>query len=74
MNRTVACVYKSATEVICNGTSFKVEEPMLTVNDAMFWVYLGIYVFLVLGAGEYSSVKEFLSPFRSFVVILCNVL
>lgn len=51
MNSTVVCVYVSAIEVICNGTSFKVEEPMLTAHDTMFWVYLGIYVFLVLGAG-----------------------
>lgn len=39
--------------VICNGTTYTLPEPILTYMDAWFWIYIGMYVALVLFAGEY---------------------
>lgn len=46
---------------MCNGTRYDLHEAELSYKDAMFWVYLGVYVGLVLFAG-----KENLRFFTAF--------
>ena len=37
---------------MCNGTRYDLHEEALSYKDSTFWVYLGVYVGLVLLAGE----------------------
>ena len=37
---------------MCNGTIYDVHEDKINYHDNLFWVYLGVYVGLVLFAGE----------------------
>lgn len=46
------CSMLDHERVICNGTVYKLPEEPLTYEDAKFWIYLGVYVFLVLFAGK----------------------
>ena len=46
------CVKEGEEYVMCNGTRYKLYEGELSYKDTMFWVYLGVYVGLVLFAGE----------------------
>jgi hypothetical protein len=48
---SISCILKDHGEVLCNGTLYVLPEEPLNYKDVMFWVYLGIYVFLVLFAG-----------------------
>lgn len=40
---------------MCNGTRYDPHEGKLSYQDTTFWVYLGVYVGLVLFAGEDSD-------------------
>lgn len=40
---------------MCNGSRYDPYEEPLNYKDTMFWVYLGVYVFLVLFAGLMSG-------------------
>lgn len=40
---------------MCNGTRYDLHEEELSYKDTLFWVYLGVYVALVLLAGEDSD-------------------
>ena len=48
----VNCTYSGEESVICNGTLYSLPEMPLTYTDTWFWVFIGIYVGLVLFAGE----------------------
>ncbi len=49
---TIVCqVIEAGVKVICNGTAYHVPEPPLQYTDPEFWIYLGIYLFLVCFAG-----------------------
>ncbi len=47
----VCQVVEAGVKVICNGTAYHVPEPPLQFHDPEFWIYLGIYLFLVCFAG-----------------------
>ena len=49
-----SCV-KEGEYLMCNGTRYDLHEGKLTYKDTIFWVYLGVYVGLVLFAGEDSD-------------------
>lgn len=53
--KSIACTLIDARTVICNGTKFLEEEKALTTDSTLFWVYLGVYVFLMLFAGLMSG-------------------
>ena len=46
------CVKEVGDYLMCNGTRYDLHEEELSYKDTMFWVYLGVYVGLVLFAGE----------------------
>ena len=46
------CVKKGEDYLMCNGTLYEPHEEALSYKDTTFWVYLGVYVGLVLFAGE----------------------
>ena len=48
------CVMVGQDTVHCNGTAYSKAE-LLKDTNAMFWVYLCVYVALVLFAGESSD-------------------
>ncbi len=48
---TVQCEVLPGDRVLCGERIFAIPEPPLGINDWEFWVYLGVYVFLVLFAG-----------------------
>ena len=50
----ITCVRESEGEIICNGTTYEV-VGYIQPNNALFWVYLFVYIFLVLFAGERAS-------------------
>ena len=45
------CTRVDHESVICDGTIFKIPEEKISTHDKLFWIYLGIYVFLMLFAG-----------------------
>ena len=45
------CTRVDHESVICDGTIFKLPEEKISTDDKLFWIYLGIYVFLMLFAG-----------------------
>lgn len=47
----ITCVRVSDLEVKCDGDVY-VREHFLGARDALFWVYLVVYVALVLFAGK----------------------
>ena len=47
------CVKEGENSLMCNGSRYDPHEEALNYKDTMFWVYLGVYVFLVLFAGVY---------------------
>lgn len=47
----IACVMVGEGSVQCNGTTYTKAE-LLKDTNAMFWVYLCVYIILVLFAGE----------------------
>ena len=49
------CTKVGHDSVICDGTLFRIPEEKISTDDALFWVYLGIYVFLMLFAGRFFS-------------------
>ncbi|XP_078375515.1 uncharacterized protein LOC144658892 isoform X2 [Oculina patagonica] len=49
------CVKEGEDSLMCNGTRYDLHEAALSYKDAMFWVYLGVYVGLVLFAGLMSG-------------------
>lgn len=49
---SVSCILQEHGAVLCNGTKYVLEEEPLNYKDSWFWIYLGIYVFLVLFAGK----------------------
>lgn len=46
------CTAKGTEEVVCNGILYAIPEQPLTYKDNLFWIYVGVYVFLVLFAGK----------------------
>ena len=50
MNLT--CQVLSDKEVLCNDVLYKIPEEKYKFGDEWFFIYLGIYVGLVLFAGE----------------------
>lgn len=50
----VTCFFEGE-QIICNGTVYVKKEDPLNYTDQWFWIYLGIYVFLVLVAGLVSG-------------------
>lgn len=48
----VSCI-KEHDAILCNGIKYVLEEDPLNYKDSWFWIYLGIYVFLVLFAGKF---------------------
>ena len=59
-NATLDCHYvgDDTTKIICNGTLFAEPEKPLTYQDEWFWIYIGIYVVLVLFAGEPARILK----------------
>lgn len=49
------CVKEGEDSLMCNGTRYDLHEGELSYKDTLFWVYLGVYVALVLLAGEDSD-------------------
>ena len=49
------CVRESDNVLMCNGSRYTLPEEALNYKDAMFWVYLGVYVGLVLFAGMFTQ-------------------
>ena len=50
-NGTKYCL-RTGDEVHCQNEVFEIPESPLDYHDTMFWVFLGVYVGLVLFAGE----------------------
>ena len=44
---------RKGDEVHCQNEVFEIPESQLDYHDTMFWVYLGVYIGLVLFAGEF---------------------
>ena len=58
---TIVChVLDGGESVQCGEQIFSLPEDALGIGDWQFWVYLGVYVFLVLFAGEYSHQYEYI--------------
>ena len=51
-SETIVCSVISDNEVCCNGTLYE-HVQLLKYNEGWFWGYLGIYIFLMLFAGEF---------------------
>lgn len=52
VTETILCSISSSNEVCCNGTEYE-HVQLLKYTQAWFWVYLGVYIFLMLFAGEF---------------------
>ena len=66
------CVKEGEDYLMCNGTRYDLHEGELSYKDTMFWVYLGVYVGLVLFAGEDTTLcfyKSVVSLLRSASVV-----
>ena len=46
----ITCVRVSELEVECGGEAY-IREHLLGARDALFWIYLALYIVLVLFAG-----------------------
>ena len=58
---TIVCqILDGGESVLCGEQIFSLPEAALGIGDWEFWVYLGVYVFLVLFAGEYSHQYEYI--------------
>ncbi|PAA61227.1 hypothetical protein BOX15_Mlig012029g2 [Macrostomum lignano] len=49
------CTLTAPNELWCNGTEYHEANHILTPEDTWFWIYLGIYTGLVIGAGLMSG-------------------
>jgi len=49
------CTRVDHESIICNGTLFTKPEEPLSPHDSLFWIYLGVYIFLMLFAGLMSG-------------------
>lgn len=49
----ITCTVVSPEVVECDGREFH-QQVFLTASEALFWIYLGVYIILVLFAGEES--------------------
>ena len=49
---SIYCTRRGEGSLMCNGTIYDVHEDKINYHDNLFWVYLGVYVGLVLFAGE----------------------
>ena len=49
---SIYCTRHGEGSLMCNGTIYDVHEDKINYHDNLFWVYLGVYVGLVLFAGE----------------------
>ena len=55
VRETIVCeVLEGGESVQCGKQIFALPEAALDVKDWEFWLYLGVYVFLVLFAGKYQ--------------------
>jgi len=68
-----SCV-KEGEYLMCNGTRYDLHEGKLTYKDTIFWVYLGVYVGLVLFAGEDSDLLYRKNPAYKNLVKFKNLL
>lgn len=50
--KTILCKVLLADKLSCNGTIFEIEDEDITPDDKLFWIYLGVYIFLMLFAGK----------------------
>lgn len=50
------CVKEGENSLLCNGTLYDLHEEALNYKDALFWIYLGVYVALVLFAGKLAQI------------------
>ncbi|PAA57531.1 hypothetical protein BOX15_Mlig009042g1 [Macrostomum lignano] len=55
MSDFINCLIVSEEDLLCNGTEYHLADHKATPEDALFWIYLGIYALLVLGAGLMSG-------------------
>jgi len=49
---SIMCDVINEEKVSCNGTVFEIPEKVITYMDEWFWIYLGIYVGLIMVAGN----------------------
>ena len=49
----ITCTLVSPEVVECDGKEFH-QQVYVTASEALFWIYLGVYIILVLFAGEES--------------------
>ena len=49
----ITCTLVSPEVVECDGKEFH-QKVYVTASEALFWIYLGVYIILVLFAGEES--------------------
>lgn len=54
-DNVVCTFFNNREHVTCNGTLYMLPEEKLTPDVPMFWVYLGMYIFLMLFAGLMSG-------------------
>lgn len=47
----ITCTLVSPEVVECDGKEFH-QKVYVTASEALFWIYLGVYIILVLFAGE----------------------
>lgn len=52
----VSCIVVNDDTVECDGLTLTREEGLLKASNALFWVYLCVYIFLVLFAGKFQMV------------------
>ena len=53
--KNIVCKVLLADKLSCNGTIFEIAEEEITPDDKLFWIYLGVYIFLRLFAGKYVA-------------------
>ena len=52
INKTVICTMVSEKTVECHNITYTESEGLLSASNALFWVYLLVYIVLVLFAGK----------------------
>ena len=52
VNKTVLCTLVDEKTVECHNVTYTESEGLLSASNALFWVYLLVYMFLVLSAGK----------------------
>ena len=55
MENFITCKVLANEHLSCNGTLYQPKEESLTPDNPTFYIYLGLYVFLMLFAGLMSG-------------------